>query len=101
MPPASGRQWEQDPAIPIEGALEEVLEAYLVTRPARSPRHDLDHPAALLFVDVCGGGLSVDQAKTPESSGSRSGRGSAPPPRGFARWCEAILVRWRSENICG
>ena len=50
-------------AIPIEGALETVLEVYLATRRARFPRHDLDHPATPLFVDVRGRGLSVDQVK--------------------------------------
>ncbi len=49
--------------IPIEGALETVLEVYLTTRRARFPRHDLDHPATPLFVDVRGRGLSVDQVK--------------------------------------
>ncbi|HEV2070098.1 MAG TPA: hypothetical protein VGR26_09920 [Acidimicrobiales bacterium] len=48
-------------AIPIEAALETVLEAYLATRHARFPRHDLDHPATPLFVDVRGRGLSVDR----------------------------------------
>ncbi|MDP9019204.1 MAG: tyrosine-type recombinase/integrase [Actinomycetota bacterium] len=50
-------------AIPIEGALEKVLEVYLVTRRARFPHHDLDHLATRLFVDVRGRGLSVDQVK--------------------------------------
>ncbi len=40
-----------------------MLEAYLATRRARFPRHDLDHPATPLFVDVRGRGLSVDQVK--------------------------------------
>ena len=35
---------------PIEAA----LETYLATRHARFPRHDLDHPATPLFVDVRG-----------------------------------------------
>ncbi|MDP9020922.1 MAG: hypothetical protein M3N25_09010, partial [Actinomycetota bacterium] len=50
-------------AIPVEGALEKVLEAYLVTRRARFPRHDLDLPGTPLFVDVRGRGLSVDHVK--------------------------------------
>ncbi len=50
-------------AIPIEGGLEEVLEAYLATRRARFEHHELDHPATPLFVDVRGRGLSVDQVK--------------------------------------
>ncbi|HEV2069435.1 MAG TPA: tyrosine-type recombinase/integrase [Acidimicrobiales bacterium] len=40
-----------------------LLEVYLATRPARFPRHDLDHPATPLFVDVRGQALSVDQVK--------------------------------------
>jgi site-specific recombinase XerD len=35
-------------AIPIEGGLEEVLDAYLATRRARFEHHDLDHPATAL-----------------------------------------------------
>jgi site-specific recombinase XerD len=50
-------------AIPIEGGLEEVLEAYLASRRVRFQHHDLDHPATPLFVDVRGRGLSVDQVK--------------------------------------
>ncbi|HSH58476.1 MAG TPA: tyrosine-type recombinase/integrase [Acidimicrobiales bacterium] len=50
-------------AIPIEGGLKEVLEAYLATRRGRFEHHDLDHPATPLFVDVRGRGLSVDQVK--------------------------------------
>jgi integrase/recombinase XerC len=46
-----------------KGGLEEVLEVYLATRRARFERHDLDHPATPLFVDVCGRGLWVDQVK--------------------------------------
>jgi integrase/recombinase XerC len=40
-----------------------MLEVYLATRQARFERHDLDHPATALFVDVRGRGLSVDQVK--------------------------------------
>ena len=50
-------------AIPIEAGLDEVLDAYLATRRARFPRHELDHPATVLFVDVRGRQLSVDQVK--------------------------------------
>jgi site-specific recombinase XerD len=50
-------------AIPIEGGLEEALEAYLATRRDRFEHHALDHPATPLFVDVRGRGLSVDQVK--------------------------------------
>jgi hypothetical protein len=48
---------------PLEGGLEEVLEAYLATRRARFEHHDLDHPVTPLFVDVRGRGLSVHQVK--------------------------------------
>lgn len=50
-------------AIPIEAPLEEVLDAYLATRRGRFPRHDLEHPATPLFVDVRGRRLSADQVK--------------------------------------
>ena len=50
-------------SIPIDSALEAVLDAYQATRAARSPRHDLDHPATALFVDVRGRRLSADQMK--------------------------------------
>jgi len=50
-------------AIPIEAGLEQVLDAYLRTRAARFPRHDLQHPATALFVDVRGRRLSADQVK--------------------------------------
>ncbi len=41
-----------------------MLEAYLATRRVRFERHDLDHPATPLFVDVRGRGLPVDQSST-------------------------------------
>ena len=50
-------------AIPMETSLDEVLDAYLVTRERRFPHHDLDHPATALFVDVRGRRLSADQVK--------------------------------------
>lgn len=50
-------------SIPIDTALEAVLDAYQATRAARFPRHDLDHPATALFVDVRGRRLSADQIK--------------------------------------
>lgn len=50
-------------AIPIEVAIEEVLDAHLATRRGRFERHDLDHPATSLFVDDRGRRLSVDQVK--------------------------------------
>jgi site-specific recombinase XerD len=62
-PPAGGGQGGKTRAIPIEGGLEEVLEAYLAARRAHFEHHDLDHPATSLFVDVRGRGLSVDQVK--------------------------------------
>lgn len=50
-------------AIPIEAGLDQVLDIYLATRRARFPEHELDHPATVLFVDVRGRKLSVDQVK--------------------------------------
>ena len=50
-------------AIPVEAGLEEVLARYLRTRVARFPRHDLNHPATPLFVDVQGRRLAAHQVK--------------------------------------
>jgi site-specific recombinase XerD len=49
--------------IPIDATLDQVLAAYQRERGARFPRHDLDHPATPLFVDVRGRRLSVDQVR--------------------------------------
>ncbi len=50
-------------AIPIEAGLDQVLDAYLATRLARFPDHDLDLPDTKVFVDSRGRQLSVDQVK--------------------------------------
>jgi integrase len=78
-------------AVPIEGGLEEVLEAYLATRQARFERDDLDHPATPLFVDVRGQGLPVHQVKYLDraalrprwaaSPGAGRGVGARPAPQ--------------------
>ncbi len=47
--------------IPIDPALEEVLAAYQVSRAARFPGHDLDHPATALLVDTRGHRLASHQ----------------------------------------
>jgi integrase/recombinase XerD len=49
--------------IPIDPVLEIVIAQYQQERAARFPRHDLDHPATALFVDVRGRRLSVDQVR--------------------------------------
>jgi integrase/recombinase XerD len=45
----AGKGGNETRAIPIEGGLEEVLEADLATCRAHFERHDLDHPATPLF----------------------------------------------------
>lgn len=49
--------------IPVHDPLEAALQAFLLTRAARFPGHDLDHPCSPLFVDVRGRRLSADQIK--------------------------------------
>lgn len=49
--------------VPIDPALEKVLDAYMKERAARFPKHDLDHPSTALFVDVRGRRMSVDQIR--------------------------------------
>ncbi len=49
--------------IPIDVALDSVLDAYQHERAGRFPKHDLDHPATPLFVDVRGRRLTVDQVR--------------------------------------
>ena len=50
-------------SIPVDHALEEVLKAYVATRTARFPSHDLGDSTTPLFVDVRGRRLSADQMK--------------------------------------
>jgi len=47
--------------IPIDPALELVLASYQVSRSARFPDHDLDHPATPLLVDTRGRRLAAHQ----------------------------------------
>jgi len=49
--------------IPIDPALEQVLAAYQVSRAARFPDHDLDHPATPLLVDTRGHRLASHQMR--------------------------------------
>jgi site-specific recombinase XerD len=49
--------------VPIDVALERVLDVYLKERAARFPKHDLTHPSTALFVDVRGRRMSVDQIR--------------------------------------
>ena len=67
-PPGARRLWiagrgAKARYVPVRDPLEAALEGYLLTRTARFPRHDLDHPATPLFVDVRGRRLSADQMK--------------------------------------
>jgi integrase/recombinase XerC len=49
--------------VPVDPALERVLDGYLRERSARFPKDDLDHPSAPLFVDVRGRRMTVDQIR--------------------------------------
>ena len=49
--------------VPIDPALDQVLDLYLRERAARFPREELDHPSTPLFVDVRGRRLTVDQIR--------------------------------------
>lgn len=49
--------------IPIDPALDQVLDVYLKERSRRLPKEQLDHPATPLFVDVRGRRMSVDQIR--------------------------------------
>lgn len=48
-------------SIPLDPALEQVLDAYQAERAERFPKHDLGHPHTALFVDRRGRRLSADQ----------------------------------------
>jgi integrase/recombinase XerD len=50
-------------SIPIDPTLEEVLAAYQISRAARFPEHDLDHPATPLLVDTRGRRLAAHQIR--------------------------------------
>ena len=49
--------------VPLEPALDQVLDTYLEERTRRFPDHDLDHPATPLFVDGRGRRLTVHQIR--------------------------------------
>ncbi len=50
-------------ALPLYPALEAVLEAYLASRAARFPSHDLDRPTTALFVHHRGQALTARQVQ--------------------------------------
>jgi integrase/recombinase XerD len=49
--------------IPVDPALERVLDRYLHERAERFPKHDMTHPATPLFVDANGRRMSVHQIR--------------------------------------
>ncbi|HET6963839.1 MAG TPA: tyrosine-type recombinase/integrase [Acidimicrobiales bacterium] len=49
--------------VPIDPALDRVLDVYLSERVSRFPKDDLDHPSTPLFVDVRGRRMNVDQIR--------------------------------------
>lgn len=49
--------------VPIDAALETVIEDYLQERRRRFPRDDMNHPATPMFVDVRGQRLTVHQIR--------------------------------------
>lgn len=49
--------------IPLEAALDRVLDSYLEERAARFPDERVDHPATPLFVDTRGRRMTVDQIR--------------------------------------
>jgi site-specific recombinase XerD len=49
--------------VPVDPALDRVLEEYLSERKRRFPKEDLDHPSTPLFVDVRDRRMTVDQIR--------------------------------------
>ncbi len=49
--------------VPMDPALDRVLDVYLKERAGRFPKDDLDHPATPLFGDVKGRRMTVDQIR--------------------------------------
>ncbi|HET9077846.1 MAG TPA: tyrosine-type recombinase/integrase [Acidimicrobiales bacterium] len=49
--------------VPIDPALDQVLDVYLKERAARFPKDRMDHPGTPLFVDVRGRRMTVDQIR--------------------------------------
>lgn len=49
--------------VPIDPALDQVLDVYLRERADRFPKEKLDHPSTPLFVDVQGRRMTVDQIR--------------------------------------